>query len=104
MNPILSFVLKRALGLLGSFLADVVRRYLSDKEKGGLGLLDELARVTKFIVADLDLEDLTNERKRKQAIKLVKQEADRLGQEVSDNLAAILVESAVGSLKAELED
>jgi hypothetical protein len=103
MNQLLTFVLTRALGLLGTFLASVVKSYLSDKDKGGMGLLDELARVTKHIVSDLDFEDLTNDAKRKRAIKLVKQEAKRLGQDVSDNLAAILVESAVGAIKAELE-
>ena len=103
MNPLLLYAVQKLLGLLGLFVADIIRNFLLvDKEKGGLDVLDEIARVAKHIVAHLATTDLPPEEKFTTALRLVQAEGQRLGKDIGDNLAGIIVKSAWGAVKLEL--
>ena len=104
MNPFLTIALKKALpvvlGVFGKFLSSVVDSFLKDKAEGGLDVLDEVARVTAKAVRSLASADLTDVEKKKAAILVAKREGQRLGREISDSFASILVDSAWKAVKA----
>jgi len=82
------------LGVFGKFLTAVVDDFLKDKKDGGLDVLDEVARITAVVVKDLAKSGMTDDEKRKAAVRMAKQEAKRLGREISDSYAEILVQAA----------
>lgn len=96
---VLQKALPIVLGVFGKFLSSVVDSYLKDKKDGGVDVFDEVARITAVVVRDLAKSGMTDDEKRKAAIRMAKQEAKRLGREISDSFASILVEAAWKSVK-----
>ena len=100
MSPLVMFVVKKLLGVLGLFIVEIVKGFLADKETGGLDVLDQISRVVKQATRQLANTDLSEEERFATALRVAKNEGTRLGVEIGDNLGGLLVKAAWGAVKA----